>query len=93
MFFPRGLSPDHNAEEVLRPDLPTLGVGLVELNGLRLGFEKHSPCRFFEVPIHVVDVLDNANDLIGAGILYRAWTEVLPDGILVGEKLLGKGFC
>ena len=69
-----------------------LGFTLIERYGLGLRDVVHGPGWISEAPIHVMDVLDDTNDLVGSRIPQGAGTEVPTDGILVPKKLLGKGF-
>src|SRR6266700_2804639 len=84
--------PDHDVPEVLRHKLVTLEIPLIEGCGLCLGDVVHGPCWIAEAPSHVMDVLDDTDNLIGSRIPHGAGTEVPADGILVPKKLLGKGF-
>jgi hypothetical protein len=84
--------PDDDVPEVLRYKLVTLEIPLIEGYGLRLGVVVHGPCWISEAPSHVMDVLDDTDNLICSRIPHRSGTEVLADGILVPKKLLSKGF-
>src|SRR5438309_10072744 len=83
--------PDHDVEEVLRHKLITLEIPLIEGYGLRLGDVVHGPGWISETPNHVMDVLDDTDNLIGSRILQWSRTEVVADGILVSKELLSKG--
>ncbi len=48
--------------------------------------------RVSETPVHIMNVLNDTDDLIGPRILHRSRTEVLADGILISEKFLREGF-
>src|SRR5215469_11068994 len=84
--------PEHDVEEVLRQELVTLEIQLIEMYGLRVGNVVHGPGWIFEAPPHVVNVLDDTHNFIRSRIPHRSGAKVLANGTLVPKKLLRKSF-